>query len=69
MKHGDLIKELGGGTEIADWLAAAGHDVDRESVYKWASNGVPWRWRTLVAKMAAERGKKIPKDFVPGVAA
>lgn len=69
MSHRQLIENLGKGTEVAKWLHARGHDVDRESVYKWATNGVPWRWRPLVAAMAAEKGVRLPKGFFPGMAA
>lgn len=70
MTHGELIKALGGGTKVADWFASKGKPaIDREAVYKWQNNGVPWRWRVHIAKMAKEQGVKVPKDFVPGVPA
>lgn len=69
MAHKDLIDKLGKGTEVANWLHARGHDVDRDAIYKWAVNGVPWRWRPLVARMATEKGVRLPKGFLPEVAA
>lgn len=70
MTHGDFIKTLGGGTQVAEWLSKASRTpVDRESVYKWANNGIPWRWRPYLLQMAEQRGAKTPKNFVPGVAA
>lgn len=70
MTHRKLIDQLGKGTVVADWVSKAGGEtVDREAVYKWATNGIPWRWRPLVAKMAKQKGIPLPKDFIPGVAA
>lgn len=70
MVHADFIEKLGGGTVIAEWLASeARATVDREAVYKWSRNNVPWKWRPLLIKMAKEKRVKLPVDFMPGVAA
>jgi hypothetical protein len=66
MSHRQLITALGNGTQVADWMRAQGQAVDREAVYKWASNGVPWRWRPYIAKMASEKGVRLPKNFAAG---
>lgn len=70
MAHADFIEKLGGGTVIAEWLTAeAKAPVDREAIYKWARNDVPWKWRPYLIKMAKKKGVRIPGDFMPGVAA
>jgi hypothetical protein len=70
MTHADLIEHLGGGTAIAAWLVEnTDARVDREAVYKWAQNSVPWRWRGHLAQMANEKGVALPDDFIPGVLA
>lgn len=64
MSHRTFITELGNGTAVAAWVSKhAGKRVDREAVYKWASNGIPWRWRPLLARMAREKGVKAPPDI------
>lgn len=66
MSHREFISELGNGTAVAAWVSrAAGKSVDREAVYKWAANGIPWRWRPFLARMAKEKGVKPPKDLSP----
>jgi hypothetical protein len=70
MKHSDLIKELGGGTELARLLneALGSDEIDREAVYKWAKlDRIPWRWRPVVVAVARAQGKPIPEDFAETV--
>jgi len=70
MTHGEFIKALGGATKIAKWLAReTGSDIDREAIYKWSRNSVPWRWRPHLARLAFEQGIALPSDFSPRVAA
>lgn len=55
---------------MAEWVSSAsGKKLDREAVYKWAVNGIPWKWRPFVAKMATEKNVVLPPDFMPGIAA
>ena len=65
--HADFIDQLGGGTVIAAelWPGAPVEQQDRlrERVYKWKKNGVPWRWRSAVARLAKRRGVPLPEDF------
>lgn len=68
MTHADLLSKLGGGTAVARALAADGHKVDREAVYKWANNGIPLKWRFQVAKIARQHHAKLPKGFLPEMA-
>lgn len=64
MKHATLIDQLGGGTKVAIALTdLTGTAVDREVVYKWKVNGVPWRWRVHVARLAKQAGQPLPDDF------
>jgi hypothetical protein len=66
MTHRTFIEALGNGTAVAAWVSKrANKKIDREAVYKWATNGVPYRWRPLVLEMARERGVKPPKDLLP----
>lgn len=70
MKHSDLIRDLGGATEVVKLLADApgGGPVDREAVYKWVKlDRIPWKWRAAVMSVARAQGKSIPDDFLPGV--
>lgn len=70
MKHSDLIKELGGGTAVAQALkdAPGGGEIDREAVYKWAKlDRIPWKWRPAVMAVARSQGKSVPDDFLPGM--
>lgn len=71
MNHADFINELGGGTKVAELLAAeTGEPIDRESVYKWRERDfIPWRWRPHLIAIAMRLGKHAPKNFVPGVPA
>jgi len=63
--HADLIDRLGGGTRLAAALTrATGERFDREQVYKWKRNGVPYRWRGHVRRLAEAMGESVPADFV-----
>ncbi len=64
--HADLINQLGGGTVVA---AAIFGEIEargkrREAVYKWKRNGIPWRWRGAVERVARQRGVPIPAGFL-----
>lgn len=70
MKHSDIIKDLGGATEIVKLLADApgGGRVDREAVYKWIKlERIPWKWRPAVMGIARAQGVPLPDDFLPGI--
>lgn len=71
MRHADFIEALGGGTKVAESLAAeTGEEINRDSVYQWrAKDFIPWRWRPHLIVIARREGIKVPKNFVPGVAA
>ena len=62
--HAEVIDALGGGTELAAALSKyLGKEIDRESVYKWKTNGIPWKYRTPIAVLADRKGVEVPKDF------
>lgn len=64
-EHAQLIDDLGGGTAVAKALGElVGQPIDREAVYKWKENGIPWRWRNGLAALARGRGIAIPSDFL-----
>ncbi|MGP1257082.1 MAG: hypothetical protein ACTS10_21880 [Kiloniellales bacterium] len=64
--HAELIRALGGGTKLARAIEdAAGGPIDREAVYKWQNNGVPHRYRVLVARIALGADVKLPPGFLP----
>lgn len=70
MDHKQFLKKLGKGDDIARWVSVeTGEPIKRDAVYKWGSNGVPFRWRPILLKMAREKGVSTPSDFIPGVAA
>jgi hypothetical protein len=56
--HRELIQALGDRTKIA---AALG--VKPSRVGMWNYRGVAWRYRPAVARLASERGVKLPQDF------
>ena len=65
MNHASLIVSLGDGTELSKEInARTGRPVDRDAVYKWKRNGVPWRWRQVVADIARERNVLLPQGFL-----
>jgi hypothetical protein len=70
IEHGAFIKSLGGGTAVAAYLSdRTGERIDREAVYKWGSQGVPWRWRPFLKPLAEAKGIALPEGFLPGEAA
>ena len=70
IEHAQFIKFLGGGTAVAAYLTEkSGEAVDREAVYKWSTQGVPWRWRLFLKPLASEKGIPLPEGFLPEEAA
>jgi hypothetical protein len=63
--HADLIDRLGGGTAVAEALAQFfDPPPDRDLVYKWKKNGVPWKFRLQVAELAKSKNVPLPDDFL-----
>ncbi|NLG06052.1 MAG: hypothetical protein GX567_19825 [Clostridia bacterium] len=68
--HRELIEALGGGTAVASELSRmSGEAVDREAVYKWAVNGIAWKWRPYLKALADRKGVGTPPNFLPEIAA
>lgn len=64
-QHDTFLNQLGKPLELAEKISAeSGRKIGRETVYKWRKNGVPWRWQPFVAKLAIQKGVKLPEDFV-----
>ena len=62
--HADLIDSLGGYIALAAALTKqTGRDFDARTVHKWKKNGVPYRWRPLVAGLARSKKVALPKGF------
>jgi hypothetical protein len=62
----DLIKRLGGTRQVAEALTLDGQHLKQrlETVKKWSQNGIPWKWRGQVQKLAREKRKRVPADFL-----
>lgn len=56
-----VIARLGGIPAVAAALGCTEH-----AVKKWTQRGIPWQHRHKVKKLAAQRRKKLPADFVEG---
>lgn len=62
--HSGIIEALGGHEVVAEKLAAVTADTpNSEAVRKWRRNGVPWRWRGVVAKIARKHRVAVPRGF------
>jgi hypothetical protein len=64
MEHSKLISDLGGSKALADALGTSPNRVAN-----WNKRDIPWRYRHVVAKLAAERGVELPQGFWGGQAA
>jgi hypothetical protein len=69
-EHADIIENLGGGAALAMalWGDAAGTGRPAWRVYKWKTNGIPWKWRAAVAEIAGKSGARLPANFLSVVA-
>lgn len=61
-----LIKRLGGTRAVAEALTLEGQSIDKkvETVKKWNTNGIPWKWRAQVQQLARSLRKRLPPDFL-----
>lgn len=60
----EFIEALGGHTAVAEALTAqTGREFDPRAVHKWKRNGVPYRWRPLVERLARAKRVPLPKGF------
>lgn len=58
-EHAKLVDALGGAAKIARTIGD-----EAVNVRQWKRQGVPWRWRHLVANLASARGITVPRDFL-----
>lgn len=66
--HADIIDRLGGHKDLSERLQqVAGAEFKLDTVYRWRKDGIPWRWRAHVVRLAKEKGVALPDDFLPGV--
>jgi hypothetical protein len=65
-RHGNLIEKLGGGTALAVALWGDAGGKRRDAIYKWKQNGIPWRWRPEIHRLATMRGVAVPNEFLSG---
>lgn len=59
LMHMEFIRKLGGITTLAKALG-----LGIRAVSNWTKRGIPWRWRTTIAEIAAEQGVELPPDFL-----
>ncbi len=57
--HMDFLHQLGGVTKVAKML-----NIPVGPVTNWTRRGVPWRWRHVLARIANQRGVKLPLGFL-----
>jgi hypothetical protein len=64
-EHDPIITAFGGPAGMIKALAGAlGADIDREAVYKWAVNGIPWKFRPAIHRLAQAQGIATPSNFL-----
>jgi len=51
----EIIDKLGGATKVASLIRQTGNDMDRVTVQKWKTNGIPWRWLPMVTKFVVTK--------------
>ena len=59
MAHADFIEQLGDTGAVATALGQKD-----SAVSMWKRRGVPWRWRTTLADVAAAKGVAVPDGFL-----
>lgn len=59
MTHAELIDSLGGTSFLYRHLGVA----SRQVCHGWKVNGIPWKWRFKIAKMAKARKLPLPEKF------
>lgn len=59
MTHAEIIDALGGTGALASALGRKD-----TAVSNWKTNGIPWRWRPAIARMAKDRKMNLPPDFL-----
>lgn len=55
----ELIDALGGTAKVAEITGQSGNTVSN-----WKERGVPWKWRPMLAQLAAKSKVELPSDFL-----
>lgn len=61
MTDQQIIYSLGGNAALAIKI---GEGVSHHNIKHWGKRGIPWKWRSYVAKVAKKEGLKLPDDFL-----
>lgn len=63
-----LIKSLGGAKKIYDYLKSKNININIDSIYKWKTNGIPYRYRSLIKELANINNINISNKIFPSIA-
>ena len=58
----ELIKSLGGAKSIHNYLLSKNKNISIESIYKWKTNGIPYRYRSEIKELSNNNSVSIPAD-------
>ena len=53
-----LIKNVGGAQSIHKYLTSKGYKINIDSIYKWKTNGIPHRYRTIINELINKNKNK-----------
>ena len=54
-----LIKSLGGAKVIHSHLLSKNKNINIDSIYKWKTNGIPYRYRLYIKELIESKGLSI----------
>jgi sulfur relay (sulfurtransferase) DsrC/TusE family protein len=60
-----LIKSLGGAKIIYNYLISKNININIESIYKWKTNGIPYRYRSHIKELAENNNINITEKIFP----
>ena len=61
-KIAQLIKSLGGAKSIHNYLISKNKNIKIESIYKWKTNGIPYRYRSEIKELSDSNSVILPAD-------
>jgi hypothetical protein len=61
--HASFINDLGGATALAKHFGLKSNVAGN-----WLKQGIPWKYRPLVADLAKRQRKKLPENFLNALA-
>lgn len=67
--HQKLLSRLGGKDVVLPALAERGIEVKPDAFRKWRDNGIPFKYRPIIADIASKKRVAVPKDFLIPTAA